>query len=139
MQLYTGCIRLNQYLTHIRAAELPTYQCGAAPKSLKHFLFSCIRQITQRKRMYDKQPGKEGDIRFFTEAKSVNDIMAWQPDLEAIKTMIGYIRATAKFDTNTGQREPQRTWASLLLINCVQDGLCYFSFSSIPHIAFGEH
>ena len=81
VQLRTGCARLNQYLARIRAVESAICQCGAAPESPRHFLFSCARWIAQRKKIYDKWPGKEGDMRFFTGAKSARETSAWQPEL----------------------------------------------------------
>ena len=51
--------------------------------------------------MYEKWPDKVGDIRFFTGAKSGSETMPWQPELEAIRTMIEYVRATARFEIKT--------------------------------------
>ena len=102
VQLRTGCARLNQFLARIRAVESPICQCGAAPESIRHFLFSCSRWTTQRKKMYDKWPGKEGDVRFFTGSKSATDTAAWRPELEAIQTVIEYVRATTRFEMATG-------------------------------------
>ena len=41
-------------------------------------------------------------MRFFTGAKSVRDTAAWQPELEAVRTVIKYVRATARFKIETG-------------------------------------
>ena len=48
--------------------------------------------------MYDRWPGKEGDMRFFLGAKSANDTDAWKPVIEAVRTAIRYARATARLE-----------------------------------------
>ena len=82
----------------IKAIESPTCQCGAAPESLRHFLFSCKRWTPQRREMYERWPGKEGNMRFFLGAKRPDDTDTWKPDMEAIRTVIKYVRATARLD-----------------------------------------
>ena len=57
--------------------------------------------------MCDKWPGKERDMRFFIGAKLVKEIVAWQPELEAIRTIIKYMRVTARLVIETGQTEVQ--------------------------------
>ena len=64
-QLRTGDAKLNLFLARIKATESVICACGAAPESVRHFLFSCLRWIRQRRGMYAKYPGKEGNIRFF--------------------------------------------------------------------------
>ena len=48
--------------------------------------------------MYEKWPGKEGNLRFFVGAKATNDGVVWSPELEAIRAVINYIKATARFE-----------------------------------------
>ena len=98
IQLRTGCARLNQFLARIKAIDSPLCQCGVAPKSLRHFLFSCSRWVSHRREMYNSWPGKEGDIRFFLGAKSTDDTDAWTPVIEAVRTVIRYARATARLE-----------------------------------------
>ena len=57
--------------------------------------------------MYDKWPGKEGDMRFLVGAKPAKGTVTWQPELEAIRAIFEYVRATARFEIETGQTEPQ--------------------------------
>ena len=52
--------------------------------------------------MNDKWPGKEGDMRFFMGAKSATETSTWKPELKAIQTVIEYVRATMRFETETG-------------------------------------
>ena len=40
-QLRSGDAKLNQFLARIKAIESATCACGAAPESIRHFLFSC--------------------------------------------------------------------------------------------------
>ena len=42
-QLRTGDAKLNVFLARIKATELVICACGAAPESVRHFLFSCSR------------------------------------------------------------------------------------------------
>ena len=98
IQLRTGCARINQYLARIKAIDSPLCSCGAAPESLRHFLFSCSRWVSQRRELYEKWPGKEGNLRFFVGAKATNDGVAWSPELEAIRAVINYTKATARFE-----------------------------------------
>ena len=48
--------------------------------------------------MYKKWPGKEGNLRFFVGAKGTNDGTAWCPELEAIRAVINYTKATTRFE-----------------------------------------
>ena len=73
VQLHTGDAKLNAFLARIKASESATCACGAAPESVRHFLFSCSRWIRQRREMCAKHPGKEGNIRFFLGAKGPQD------------------------------------------------------------------
>ena len=98
IQLRTGCARLNQFLARIKAVKSPTCQCGAAPESPRHYLFSCNRWVRQRKEMYAKCPNKEGNIRLFLGAKSATDSDSWRAVSEAIQAMISYVRATARLE-----------------------------------------
>ena len=98
IQLRTGCARINQYLARIKAIESPLLPYGAAPESLRHFLFSCSKWVSQRKELYEKWPGKEGNLRFFVGAKATSDGAAWSPELEAIRAVINYTKATARFE-----------------------------------------
>ena len=90
---------MNQFLARIKAVESPICQCGAVPESPRHYLFSCSRWISQRKEMHDKWPGQENNMRHFLGAKSVNDSDAWRPVNKAIQTMISYVRATVRLET----------------------------------------
>ena len=56
--------------------------------------------------MYERWPGKEGDMRFFLGAKAPDDSTTWRPNTEAIKTVIEYVRATARL--NEEVEAPQR-------------------------------
>ena len=76
IQLRTECARINQYLARIKAIDSFLCPCGAAPESLRHFLFSCSRWVSQRRELYKKWPGKEGNLGFFVGAKGTNDGMA---------------------------------------------------------------
>ena len=53
--------------------------------------------MSQRKELYKKWPGKESNLRFFIGAKATSDRAAWSPELEAIRTVINYTKATARF------------------------------------------
>ena len=98
IQLRTGYARINQYLARIKAIDSSLYPCGAAPESLRHFLFSCSRWVSQRRELYEKWPGKEGNLMFFVGAKVTNDRVAWSPELETIRAVINYTKATARFE-----------------------------------------
>ena len=54
--------------------------------------------MSQRRELYEKWPGKEGNLRFFVGAKATNDGVAWSPELEAIRAVINYTKATARFE-----------------------------------------
>ena len=54
--------------------------------------------MSQRKELYKKWPGKEGNLRIFVEAKAINDKAAWSPELEIIRAVINYTKTTARFE-----------------------------------------
>ena len=102
VQLRTGCARLNQYLSRIKVVNSPSCQCGAAPESVQHFLFSCSKWTAERREMYMRWHDKEGNMRFFLSAKSTSDTNKWKPEREAITAVINYARATTRLDTEVG-------------------------------------
>ena len=53
--------------------------------------------MSQRRELYEKWPGKEGNLRFFVGAKAINDKVTWSPELKAIRAVINYTKATARF------------------------------------------
>ena len=97
-QLRTGDAKLNMFLIRIKAVESATCACGAAPESIRHFLFSCPRWIGQRRELYTKYPGKEGNIRFFLGAKGPQDNYTWKPNVGAVRATVCYVKATKRFE-----------------------------------------
>ena len=99
-RMRTGCIQLNQFLARIRAIESATCSCGEAPESPRHFLFGCRLWIERRKELYEKWPGKEGNLRYFLGAKGHDDTMQWKPELGAIRAMVCFAKATGRLNRN---------------------------------------
>ena len=97
-QLRTGDAKLNVFLARIKAAESAICACGAAPESVRHFLFSCSRWIRQRREMDAKCPGKEGNIRFFLGAKGPQDDEMWTPNMSAIRATACFVDSTRRFE-----------------------------------------
>ena len=97
-QLRTGDAKLNLFLARIKAAESAICACGAAPESVRYFLFSCSRWIQQRREMDAKYPGKEGNARFFLGAKGPQDDEMWTPNMSAIRAMICFVDSTKRFE-----------------------------------------
>ena len=58
--------------------------------------------MSQRRELYKKWPGKEGNTAFFLGAKSASDRENWKPELEAIRAVIKYTRETARFKVEAG-------------------------------------
>ena len=96
-QLRTGDAKLNLVLARIKATESVTCACEATPESVRHFLFSCLRWIRQRREMDAKCPGKEGNIRFFLGAKGSQDGEMWTPNMSAIRAAICFVDSTKRF------------------------------------------
>ena len=97
-QLRTGDAKLNLFLARIKATESAICACGAAPESVRHFLFSCSRWIQQRRELYAKCPGKEGNVRFFLGAKGPQDDEMWTPNMSAIRATICFVDSTKRFE-----------------------------------------
>ena len=96
-QLRSGDAKLNQFLARIKAIESPICACGAAPESIRHFLFSCSKWIHQRRELNAKYPGKEGNVRFFLRAKGPQDDHTWKPNIGAIRAVICFVKLTKRF------------------------------------------
>ena len=58
--------------------------------------------MSQRRELYEKWPGKEGNMKFFLGAKAANDGVAWKPELEAIRSVINYTKTTARLEMEVG-------------------------------------
>ena len=97
-QLRTGDAKLNMFLTRIKAVKSATCACDAAPESIRHFLFSYPRWIGQRRELYTKYPGKEGNVRFFLGAKGPQDNHTWKPNVGAVRATVCYVKATKRFE-----------------------------------------
>lgn len=99
-QMRTGANRLNSYLFRIGVSESALCACGCAPETVKHFLFTCTRWNTERKRFFDKWPRKLGNVSFFLGGRAVEEKeeQGWQPTWAAVRAAVGYARATARLD-----------------------------------------
>ena len=99
-QLRTGMSHLNDYLYRIGIAESDLCTCGQAKETVKHFLFTCQRWKAERLELWRQSSTKRGCLSFYLGGKSVGDLMAWKPNMAAV-------RATIKYAISTGRLEPE--------------------------------
>ena len=99
-QLRTGMSHLNEYLYRIGAAESEICACGQAKETVKHFLFTCQRWITERSQLWSQSETRRGCLSFYLGGKNAAESMPWAPNIEAV-------RATIKYTITTGRLDPE--------------------------------
>lgn len=100
VQLRTGMARLNGYLHRIQAAPTELCECGRAPETIEHFLFTCTKWTEQRRMLQECTTTHRGNLSFYLGGKSQSDKDNWTPDMRAVRATIRFAMATGRLDAN---------------------------------------
>jgi ribonuclease HI len=107
-QLRTGHTPLKEHLARIGIEESAACECGVPRESTEHFLFQCPKWRTERQSLQQTMEGRWGDLAYAlggwssridrNTGETIDGLKKrWKPNMEVLKAVIQYVRATKRF------------------------------------------
>ncbi|RFU26788.1 hypothetical protein B7463_g9554, partial [Scytalidium lignicola] len=115
IQLRTGHLALNGPMARIHRAESARCQCGVEEETVRHFVFQCPQWTEQRQALREILGERMGDLSYAlggwsgrinrrTRKQIDGSKEKWKPNINAIKAVIQFVKATGRFQSQMAVR-----------------------------------